>query len=298
MRGGHGDLTAVRGPGLRRGRRGHPGHHRPGRAGQERLAVLHPPRVEQLVPGGQERLARARLGGPVSHGRRGPDARPAPRRGSAAGGRCRTAHDAQRRELRRAAAASGRPRCTSISSAIRRSTCRSDSTPGTSSAASKVPGRPSQFTNVPGFSATAATGNTTSARSVTALGRSSRLTTNGVGLQRRAGRRRVGQVVQVHAGDHQRVDVAPAAAARICAVSRPGVGGSEATPQARATSARACGSATRRPPGSRPGSAPASIAPRSPARRGIQASRAPVAPASRRRRSARRGPRPAARRPG
>ena len=39
--------------------------------------------------------------------------------------------------------------------------------------------RPSQFTNVPAFSATAATGNTTSARSVTALARSSRLTTNG-----------------------------------------------------------------------------------------------------------------------
>ncbi len=48
---------------------------------------------------------------------------------------------------------------------------------GTGSAALNEPGRPSQFTNVPCFSATAATGNTTSARSVTALTRSSRLTT-------------------------------------------------------------------------------------------------------------------------
>ena len=72
-----------------------------------------------------------------------------------------------------------------------------------------------------------------------------------------------------------------AAAARICEVSRPGTAGSDATPQARATSTRACELAARRPPGSRFGSAPASMAPRSPARRGIQASRAPVARASR-----------------
>ena len=39
--------------------------------------------------------------------------------------------------------------------------------------------RPSQLTNVPAFSVTGATGNTTSARSVTALWRNSRLTTNG-----------------------------------------------------------------------------------------------------------------------
>ena len=56
--------------------------------------------------------------------------------------------------------------------------------PGTLSAAANVPPRPSQFTNVPAFSATAATGNTTSARSVTALARSSSETMNGVRLER------------------------------------------------------------------------------------------------------------------
>ncbi|AFR09764.1 hypothetical protein B005_2616 [Nocardiopsis alba ATCC BAA-2165] len=58
-------------------------------------------------------------------------------------------------------------------------------------------------------------------------------------------------------------------------MSRPGRSGREPTFQARATSARAEASATGRPPGSRFGSAPASMAPRSPARRGIQARRAP-----------------------
>ena len=66
----------------------------------------------------------------------------------------------------------------------------------------------------------------------------------------------------------------------MAAVSRPGVAGSELLPQARATSARAAGSVTGRPMGSSPGSAPASTAPRSPARRGTQASRAPDATAS------------------
>ncbi len=48
--GGHGHLIAVGHPGLGRGRRGHPGHDRPGGAGQRRLAVLHPPAVQQLAP--------------------------------------------------------------------------------------------------------------------------------------------------------------------------------------------------------------------------------------------------------
>ncbi len=46
------------------------------------------------------------------------------------------------------------------------------------SAASKKRALPSQLRKVPGFSATAATGRTTSARSVTSLGRSSSDTTN------------------------------------------------------------------------------------------------------------------------
>ena len=108
---------------------------------------------------------------------------------------------------RRAAASSGRPRCTSISSASAPSTCRSVRASGTASAAPNEPGLPSQFTNVPAFSAAAATGSTTSARSVTALTRSSRLTTNRRGLERVQRRRRVGQVARVHAGDDQRVEV-------------------------------------------------------------------------------------------
>ena len=65
-----------------------------------------------------------------------------------------------------------------MASAIAARTCRSVRAAGTASAAGNEAARPSQFTNVPVFSWTAATGNTTSARSVTALTRSSRLTTN------------------------------------------------------------------------------------------------------------------------
>ena len=184
---------------------------------------------------------------------------------------------------RRAASASGRPRWTSISSAIRREHLQVAADRRAPPARHRtVPGRPSQFTKVPGFSATAATGNTTSARSVTALTRSSRLTTKPAVLQR--GQRRVagraGRPGRPRRPAAPRCSP-PAARRGCCPVSRPGSAGSEPTPQARATSARAASSVTRRPPGSRTGSAPASIAPRSPARRGIQASRAPVASASR-----------------
>ena len=53
MVGGHGHLIAVGQAGFGRGRRGHPGHHRAGGARQRRLAVLHAPAVQQLVPAGQ-----------------------------------------------------------------------------------------------------------------------------------------------------------------------------------------------------------------------------------------------------
>src|SRR5580704_11274938 len=180
----------------------------------------------------------------------------------------------------RAAAASGRPRCTSIWSAIAPSTYRSVRTSGTRSAGPNEPPRPSQFTNVPAFSATAATGKTTSARAVTALARSSRLTTNGaisIACSAACGSAR-------SAGSTPATIRAPsspsAAAARMAVVSRPRASGSELLPQALATSARAAGLVTDRPMGSSPGSAPASTAPRSPARRGTQASRAPEATAS------------------
>jgi len=59
---------------------------------------------------------------------------------------------------------------------------------------------------------------------------------------------------------------------------RPAYRGSSSacTPQRSDTSLRAAGSVSGRPPGSSPDSAPASRAPRSPARRGTQPSRAPV----------------------
>src|SRR5580693_6549944 len=180
----------------------------------------------------------------------------------------------------RAAAVSGRPRCTSIWSAIAPSTYRSVRTSGTRSAAAKEPPRPSQFTNVPAFSAAAAMGNTTSARSVTALARSSRLTTNGTVSIARSAACGSGRSAGSTPAITRAASSPSAAAAIIAAVSRPGAAGSELLPQTLATSARAAGSVTGLPIGSSPGSAPASTAPRSPARRGTQASRAPEATAS------------------
>ena len=121
-------------------------------------------------------------------------------------------------------------------------------------------------------SAIGATGRTTSARSVTADARTSRLTRK---LDRVEGCERggrVGQVVDVDAADHQRLEVARAP-------RRPGSRrcrdpawttrdrGPMRQPGRRALRRRASG----RPPGSRLGSRPVSSAPRSPARRGIQA---------------------------
>ena len=50
--GDHGHLIAVGHAGLGRGRRGYPGHDRAGSARERRLAVLHAPAVQQLVPAG------------------------------------------------------------------------------------------------------------------------------------------------------------------------------------------------------------------------------------------------------
>ena len=71
------------------------------------------------------------------------------------------------------------------------------------------------------------------------------------------------------------------AAARISLGAEARVGGQRGDAPGPRDLAAGRGRADRRPPGSRLGSAPASIAPRSPARRGIQASRAPVCAASR-----------------
>jgi len=124
-------------------------------------------------------------------------------------------------------------------------------------------------------------GNTTSARSVTALTRNSRLTTKARRLEALAQRRGwVGQVVRVDAGDEERRQLAGGggrpgsrrSTGRAAAAARP-------TPQARATAARARGvpRPAGRPAGS-VGSAPRPRSrPRSPPRAaGFQARLAPV----------------------
>ena len=179
------------------------------------------------MPGGQHRLARPGIRGGLRlvDGQRLPYPRPAAEARPVPGGR----------RPRRAG-----PRCTSISSAMRPSTCRSDSTPGTPNTAPNVPGRPSQFTNVPAFSTTAATGSTTSARSVTALARSLQADDERRGVDRLERGGRVGQVARVHPGDDQGVQVPAGRGGQdlpgVAAQARPAA---QRTPQARATSARA-----------------------------------------------------------
>ena len=119
-------------------------------------------------------------------------------------------------------------------------------------------------------------------------------------LERAQRRGRIGQVGRVDAGDDQRAELAAPRRRPACPpVSRPGADGSVALPQARATSARACG---RRSPGGRRAAGPAARRPRSrPAPRpGAAPRRAsrPVASASRPRPRAPPAPRPAAPRPG
>ena len=235
--------------------------------------------ASRTVPGGRAPPAPLILGGrPAPQTPLGPPCRWEPPHWGGSGRAPRQVPSAA--SSARAAATSGRPRCTSIWSAIAPRTYRSVRTSGTRSAGPNEPPRPSQFTNVPAFSATAATGKTTSARAVTALARSSRLTTNGaisIACSAACGSGR-------SAGSTPATTRAPsspsAAAASISAVLRPCSSGSELLPQVLATSARAAASVTGRPIGSRPGRAPASTAPRSPARRGTQASRAPEAVAS------------------
>ena len=137
-----------------------PGHGRPGGAGQVGLAVLQPARVEQQsarwpappgrrpgwqVPGGPRRRARRR----------------ARRRPSRPARRARPGRPRRRAGRGRTSIASARtcehPRRRAVALVPR-------------STASNGRGRPSQLRNVPAFSTTAATGSTTSARSVTATG--------------------------------------------------------------------------------------------------------------------------------
>ena len=154
---------------------------------------------------------------------------------------------------------------------IRRSLRLSES----ATAASNERARPSQFKNDPLFSVIAATGRTTSARIVTSLGAISRQTTNAVSSAAKAA-----WLLLPSSGSTPPTSNAPMApeltAAKISSLLRPICDGRADVPHNAAISTRAAASATGRPPGNKLPIAPASIAPRSPARRGIQAIFAPV----------------------
>ena len=87
------------------------------------------------------------------------------------------------------------------------STRRSGSARESRSTFSKGRTRPSQSTNMPAFSATGATGKTTSAACDTALARTSRLTTKPALVDRLRGGPRAGQVVGVDAGHHEAAEL-------------------------------------------------------------------------------------------
>ncbi|CAB4557121.1 unannotated protein [freshwater metagenome] len=129
----------------------------------------------------------------------------------------------------------------------------------------------------PDFSTTVAIGRTTSARSVIALGRISSESTNALSRPVISG----ACISNGSTPPTTSASIAPfAALARIPAPSRPIVFGNESTDQAAATSTRAAASEIGRPPGRRFPIAPASSAPRSPARRGTHAIFAPLLAAS------------------
>ena len=142
-------------------------------------------------------------------------------------------------------------------------------------AASNERARPSQFKNDPLFSVIAATGRTTSARIVTSLGAISRQTTNAASSAAKAA-----LLLMPSSGSTPPTSNAPMApeltAAKISSLLRPISDGRADVPHNAAISTRAAASTTGRPPGNKLPIAPASIAPRSPARRGIQAIFAPV----------------------
>ena len=141
-------------------------------------------------------------------------------------------------------------------------------------AASNARALPVQLRNDPLFSVTAATGNTTSARSVTALGAISSETTKAFFRAES-----VSDELSRSSGSTPPTTSALSSpelmAETISLVERPTFAGTDATDHALARSTRAAASATGRPPGRRFPIAPASSAPRSPARRGIHANFAP-----------------------
>ena len=135
-------------------------------------------------------------------------------------------------------------------------------------AESNARARPSQLRKLPLFSVIAATGNTTSATAVTELGAISSETTNDF-LSASSAVRECGRSCASTPPTTTASRSPDASASMISVDVRPGVVGSDSTPHAAAISTRAAASATGRPPGRRLPSAPASSAPRSPARRGM-----------------------------
>ena len=253
---------------LGRGGRRQPCDRGPRRAGQVRLAVLQSARVQQHSPAGQDGLTRCRMR-PVR--RRG-------RRGSRRGVPC---HAPSRSSSSRAAAASRRPRSTPTSSASAASTRASEVAVGGSAGGE----RPEAALPVD-ERARLLGDRRDGEHDVGAFGDGAvpqlQADDERRGLEGGQCRRRVGQVVEFDATDQQ------------CAQRSVGRRGEDARRVAARRRRAVRRRATRRPPrrarrDRRPacrraedsGAAPASSAPRSPARRGTQPIRAPVAAASR-----------------
>ena len=121
---------------------------------------------------------------------------------------------------------------------------------------SKERARPSQFKNDPDFSVTAATGSTTSARDVTALGAISSETTNA--LSKAANASLLFSRSNGSTPPTRSASISPELTAEIISeVERPICEGKELTDQASAISCLATESVTGRPPGSKLPIAPA-----------------------------------------
>ena len=183
---------------------------------------------------------------------------------------------------RRASAEVRKPSGRPSSSAIPARTRASGRALGLTKTASNARTRPSQFTNMPALSVTGATGKTTSAAAVTSVSRCSRATTKLAAS--RAARNADGSAVS--SGSTPPTTRPPSSpedsAATIASPSRPALSGRLVDPPGGGgvDAGRGVGRRDDRRAGGS-GRQPVSTAPRSPARRGTQASLAPVVRASR-----------------
>ena len=174
-----------------RGGGGQPGDGALGGAGEERLAVLQPAGVEHGVPGGQDRLARARRRPARRQARAGRARARRPTPPSASTSACTAARRTQPERRRR-----GRPRARRAPGGRPSRSTRAPAANGR--------GRPSQLRNVPGLLDRRRDGQ----HDVGALGhrRAAHLERDDEPRPRRARRRasgRVGQVGQVDAADER-----------------------------------------------------------------------------------------------